>query len=258
MHSDLKTLQLTAIPDVPLIRPGDDLCAVLIHAIERAELVLRSGDTIVVAQKVVSKAEDRYVYLDDVSASPRACELAAAVEKDPRLVEVILSEADEVLRYRPGLIIVAHKLGFVIANAGVDQSNVEPDGNRERVLLLPRDPDASSATLKAELDNHFHAQVGVIISDSVGRPWRIGTVGLAIGVAGLPAVRNLRGEFDLHGRPLQTSQVGLADLVASSAMLLMGECAEGTPVVLVRGLHWSDPDGTALMLLRAKEHDLFR
>jgi len=145
-----------------------------------------------------------------------------------------------------------------MANAGVDQSNVEPDGSRERVLLLPRDPDASSATLKAALDHHFHVHVGVIISDSVGRPWRLGTVALAIGVAGLPAVRDLRGELDLHGRPLQTSEVGLADLVASSAMLLMGECAEGTPVVLVRGLQWSESEGTASMLVRAKENDLFR
>lgn len=234
------------------------MCAMLVQSIERAELIPQEQDIFVVAQKVVSKAEGRYIYLDEVLPSPRARELARAVGKDPRLVEVILSEAEEVLRYRSGLIIVAHKLGLVMANAGVDQSNVEHHGSRERVLLLPRDPDASSANLKAALDRHFHVQLGVIISDSVGRPWRIGTVALAIGSAGLPAVQDLRGQDDLYGRALKTTQVGLADLIASSATLLMGECAEGTPIVLVRGVEWSDRPTTASMLIRSRQEDLFR
>lgn len=253
-----KRVTLTAIPDVPLVNPGDDLGAILIDCLQRAELVLRDHDVLVVAQKIVSKAEGRYVDLHDVVASPRAVELAAAVDKDPRLVEVILSESREVIRFRKGLLIVAHRLGFVMANAGVDQSNIaHPDGT-ERVLLLPQDPDAACAAIKARLDSHFGAAIGVVINDSFGRPWRNGVVGVALGAAGLPALLDLVGTPDLFGRAMRVTEVAVADELAAAASLLMGQAGEGLPAVHVRGVRWDAPAGTAANLVRAKERDLFR
>jgi len=204
----------------------------------------------------VSKAEGRYVALAEITPSPRARELAAATGKDAALVEVILSEARAILRHRPGLIIAEHRLGVVIANAGVDHSNV--DGAGERVLLLPRDPDASSAALRHALQERFGAKLAVVVSDSAGRAWRNGVVGLALGAAGLPALLDLRGRRDLEGRPLRVTQVGLADEIASAAQLLMGEADEGRPAVLVRGLAWDGPPLPAAALVRAPELDLFR
>jgi coenzyme F420-0:L-glutamate ligase / coenzyme F420-1:gamma-L-glutamate ligase len=173
-------------------------------------------------------------------------------------VEVILSESREVLRFRPGLIIAEHRLGMVLANAGVDQSNVPHDGDEERVLLLPRDPDASSAALRAALEERFGARLAVVVNDSVGRAWRNGVVGLALGAAGLPSLLDLRGERDLEGRALRVTQVGLADEIASAAELLMGEAGEGRPAVLVRGLAWRGPALPAAALVREREADLFR
>jgi coenzyme F420-0:L-glutamate ligase/coenzyme F420-1:gamma-L-glutamate ligase len=253
-----REVKLVAIPDIPLVAPGDDLSGVVIDAIEDARVSPRNADVFVVAQKIVSKAEGRYVNLEEVSPSARARELAKLTEKDPRLVEVILSESAEVLRCRPGLMIVSHRLGFVMANAGVDQSNVEDGGDDERVLLLPRDPDSSSAKLKTALDGHFGVYVGVVVNDSVGRAWRNGSVGLALGSAGIPALQDLRGRGDLFGRPLKTTEVGFADLVASAAMLLMGEGDEGLPLVMLRGLQFPHSGAAASMLLRPPEQDLFR
>lgn len=248
---------LAGIPGLPRARPGDDLGALLIRALEAAELVLARHDVVVVAQKLVSKCEGRYVDLADVQPSARARKLAAAVQRDPRLVEVILSESSEVLRYRPGVLIVAHRLGPVMANAGVDQSNVE-GGESTRVLLLPRDPDASARTLRAQLEAYFRVHLGVIINDSVGRAWRNGTVGLALGVAGVPAVLDLRGRRDLYGRELRVTQTGLADEIAAAASLVMGEADEALPAIRVRGLHWDTPEGAAADLLRKRSEDLFR
>jgi coenzyme F420-0:L-glutamate ligase/coenzyme F420-1:gamma-L-glutamate ligase len=213
---------------------------------------------LVVTHKVVSKAEGRYVTLSDVTPSPRARELAAATGKDPALVEVILSESRDVLRFRPGLIIAEHRLGLVLANAGIDQSNVPQDGNEARVLLLPKDPDASSAALRAAMEQRFGARLAVVVSDSVGRAWRNGVVGLALGAAGLPALLDLRGRCDLEGRPLRVTQVGLADEIASAAQLLMGEADEGRPAVLVRGLPWQGTPAPAAALIRRRDEDLFR
>ena len=254
----MNRIELIPIPGIPMVRPGDDLGAMIGDQIEATSLRLQAHDVVVVAQKIVSKAEDRYACLDDVTPSTEAIELAARVEKDPRLVEIILGESQSVLRCRPGLLIVNHKLGFVMANAGVDHSNLESNHDDKRVLLLPENPDRSSACLKDSLDKRFGAQVGVVINDSVGRPWRIGTVGLALGVAGLPAVLDLRGETDLFGRTLEVTQTGFADVVASSAILLMGEGAEGRPVVLVRGLEWSAPSTNVMPLIREPDADLFR
>ena len=255
--TDQPAISLIAVPGIPPIRPGDDLARILGDAFEAAELRPRTQDVLVVTHKIVSKAEGRYVSLADVAPSPRALELAAAAGKDAALVEVILSESRKVLRFRPGLIITEHRLGMVLANAGVDQSNV-PQDDEPRVLLLPRDPDASSAALRAALEQRFGVALAVVVSDSVGRAWRHGVVGLAIGAAGLPALVDLRGKRDLEGRALQVTQVGLADEIASAAQLLMGEADEGRPAVLVRGLTWQGPPAPAAALLRAREADLFR
>ena len=212
---------------------------------------------LVVAQKVVSKAEGRF--LDLASVVPGACatRLAADVCKDPRLVEVILSQSSEVVRHRKDVLIVAHRLGFVMANAGVDQSNVAPEGS-EQVLLLPEDPDASARCMKARLDAEFSVTLGVVINDSFGRPWRQGVVGVALGAAGVPALRNLVGSPDLFGRKMRVTEVAVADEIASAASLLMGESDEGVPAVLVRGIVFRDQPVPASTLIRPRELDMFR
>jgi coenzyme F420-0:L-glutamate ligase/coenzyme F420-1:gamma-L-glutamate ligase len=257
VSADHPAITLVAVPGIPAIRAGDDLARILGDALEAAALRPQQGDVLVVTHKIVSKAEGRYVSLADITPSPRARELAAATGKDAALVEVILSESREVLRFRPGLIITEHRLGMVIANAGVDQSNV-PHGDELRVLLLPQDPDASSEALRAALQERFREPLAVVVSDSVGRAWRQGVVGLAIGAAGLPALLDLRGRRDLEGRALQVTQVGLADEIASAAQLLMGEANEGRPAVLVRGLSWRGPPVPAAALVRERAADLFR
>jgi coenzyme F420-0:L-glutamate ligase/coenzyme F420-1:gamma-L-glutamate ligase len=257
VSANLPAISLIAVPAIPAIRPGDDLARILGDALEAAALSPRQGDVLVVTHKIVSKAEDRYVSLADVTPSPRARELAAATGKDAALVEVILAESREVLRFRPGLIIVEHRLGMVLANAGVDQSNVPQEGDG-RVLLLPENPDASSAALRAALEERFRATLAVVVSDSVGRAWRNGVVGLAIGAAGLPALLDLRGRHDLEGRALKVTQVGLADQIASAAQLLMGEADEGRPAVLVRGLPMQGAPLPAAALIRERAEDLFR
>ena len=249
------TLELIAVPGIPMVQAGDDLAALIADGLARADLVTRPGDVLVVAQKVVSKAEGRMVDLASVTPSPRAIALAEEVQKDPRLVELILSESVRVVRARPGLLIVEHRLGFVMANAGVDRSNVAPpqDGTEERVLLLPCDPDASAEALRARLG------VPVVINDSFGRAWRRGTVGVAIGAAGLPALLDLRGRPDLFGRRLEVSITGFADEIAAAASLVMGQGAEARPVVLVRGLEWDGaPPSRATDLVRPAAEDLFR
>jgi len=249
---------LRPIPGIPLVRPRDDLAELLILACERQAISPKEGDVLVLAQKVVSKAEARYIDLATVVPSAQAQSLAAEVEKDPRLVEVILGESRRVVRRRPGILIVEHRLGFVMANAGVDRSNVDPEAGAEPVLLLPRDPDGSAATLRARLSAHFGKPLAVIISDSWGRAWRRGTVGVALGAAGLPTVMDLRGRPDLFGHELRVTETGFADEIASAASLLIGQAAEATPAVLVSGLSWSAPSMPASALLRPPEEDLFR
>ncbi len=251
-------IELLPLDGIPLVEAGDALAALIVAATSSAGLALADGDIVVVAQKIVSKAEGRLARLDQVTPTARAIELAKAAEKDPRLVELILSESSDVLRHRPGLIIVRHRLGMVLANAGIDASNIAADGGNELVLLLPLDPDASAARLRDEFGARTGAKVGVVISDSVGRAWRVGIVGIAIGVAGLPAVVDERGTPDLFDRPLLVTQTGLADEVASAASLLQGQAAQGRPVVLVRGLASGAPEGRAGDLIRPLEHDMFR
>lgn len=251
-------LQLWALPGMPMVRRGDDLAGLISAALERAALAPCAGDVLVVAQKIVSKAEDRSVDLATIEPSPRAVALAAEVGKDPRIVEVVLGESVRVVRSRPNLLIVEHRLGFVMANAGVDQSNVAPADGVHRVLLLPRDPDASAEALRARLTERFGVKLAVIINDSFGRAWRRGTVGVAIGAAGLPALVDLRGRPDLFGRILEVSIIGFADEIAAAASLLMGQANEAQPVVLVRGLDWTAPATAAQELLRPSAEDLFR
>ena len=241
------------------MRSGDDLARLVLDGLAASGERLGDGDVLVLAQKIVSKAEGRSVRLADVTASPRARELAAQCDKDPRLVELILSESAEVLRVRPGVIVVAHRLGFVLANAGIDRSNVERDSDDdERVLLLPRDPDGSARRLRDALKIATGAEVGVIVNDSIGRAWRTGTVGTALGVAGLPALADLRGRPDLFERALQTTEVGLADEIAAAASLLMGQADEGRPIVLLRGLAVERRTGSGQELIRRRELDMFR
>ncbi len=252
-----RSLQLIAVPGLPLVQPGADLFRLICEVLDAEGRQLLDGDVLVIAQKVVSKAEGRYVDLAAVRPSERARRLAGEVGKDPRLVEVILGEARRVVRHRPGVLIVEHRLGFVVANAGVDQSNVDPKSGREPVLLLPENPDQSAQRLHDSLARWCGKQVGVVISDSFGRSWRLGTIGTALGAAGLPALLDLRGRPDLYGRALQTSETGLADEIAAAASLLMGQADEALPLILLRGLRWSAPANPAASLLRDPAHDLF-
>jgi len=255
-------LQLVALPGIPRVEPGADLAALIAAGLEAAGERLQPGDILVVAQKIVSKAENRYVALAEVTPSARAREIAATVAKDPRIVEVILGESRAVLRQVPGVLIVEHRLGFVMANAGVDASNIRHEDAEAvaRVLLLPVDPDASAARLAAALGACTGVVPGLVINDSVGRAWRNGTVGIALGSHGFPALLDRRGECDLFGRVLQVTEVALADQLAAAAALVQGEAAEGRPVVLVRGLAWpaSAPATPASALLRPRDQDLFR
>jgi coenzyme F420-0:L-glutamate ligase/coenzyme F420-1:gamma-L-glutamate ligase len=253
-------LTLTPLPGLPLISPGDDLASLILHALDQAHLALLDGDVLVLAQKIVSKAEGRLVDLSQVMPSPRALELAQSTAKDPRLVEVILSESRQVLRTRPGAIIVEHRLGFVCASAGVDHSNVHGAAGvpEDWVLLLPEDPDASASTLRRRLQAASGARLGVLIIDSHGRAWRMGTVGVAIGVSGLPALVDMRGWADLFDFHLQITQVGVADELAAAASLVMGQAAEGTPVVHVRGFPYPLREASLGELLRPRDQDLFR
>ncbi|MBI5290798.1 MAG: coenzyme F420-0:L-glutamate ligase [Chloroflexi bacterium] len=258
--SNLAQLTLTALPNIPLIQPGDDLCAIVLKSLAEAGVQLQENDVLIVAQKIVSKAEGRLVRLSDVIPSARALELAEALQKDPRHVEVILQETKEIVRMRPGVIVVEHRLGYVCANAGVDRSNVAPHGapDDDCLLMLPEAPDRSCAELRRKLREATGVNVGVIVNDSHGRAWRTGTVGVALGAAGVPALLDLRGTPDLFDYPLQVTQVGFADELAAAASLLMGQAAEGRPVIHARGVPYPLREGNAQELIRTKELDLFR
>jgi len=246
-----------AVPGIPIVRPGDDLAEFIVNGLRSAGLDLLDGDVVVIAQKVVSKAEGRIAKLEDVIPSEHAHEVARAAKKDPRVVEVVLSDSNEIIRVHEGVLIVEQRSGFICANAGVDRSNVMPDDG-DRVTLLPENPDRSAQRIRDRLRELTGADAAVIINDSHGRPWRVGTVGIAIGVAGLGPVDDLRGHHDLFGYRLQHTEVGTADQVASAASLLMGQADEGRPVILMRGLPITQREGSVRELLRPKEQDLFR
>jgi len=253
-------LTLTSLSNIPLVRQGDDLADILIDALHASAIQLQDGDILVIAQKIVSKTEGRMVNLATVTPTEKALELAGPTEKDPRVIELILQESNEILRTRPGAIIVKHKLGFVCANAGIDHSNVRGEGGdpEDWVLLLPECPDRSAERIRKEIETVTKTHIGVLIIDSHGRAWREGTVGTAIGISGLPGLLDLRGKPDLFGFNLQITQVGVADELAAAASLMMGQAAEGTPAVHVRGFPYPLRDGRLDELLRSKETDLFR
>ncbi len=248
---------MTALPGVPMVGPGDDIAGLIAAASRDCGEPLADGDILVIAQKIVSKAEGRAVDLADVEPSEAAKQLAARCAKDPRQMHLVLDESSEVLRARPGVVIVALHNGVVLANAGIDRSNVAADGE-DRVLLLPADPDASAAAIRDGLSALTGVNVGVIIADSIGRAWRQGTIGAAIGASGVVCLDDLRGRPDLFGRQLETTQVGTADELASAASLLLGQAAEGTPIVVIRGASSAIGDGRASDLIRPVELDMFR
>lgn len=252
------SLCLKVVPNIPLVQPGDDLSEIILEALKAIDIPLIDGDILVLAHKIVSKAEGRIVNLGDVVPGTRAEEVSASTGKDPRLVELILRESTSISRMREGLLIVRHRLGFTSANAGIDRSNVPQENGEENVLLLPLDPDLSATRLRQAVLEKIGVKVGIIIADSHGRPFRLGTVGVAIGVSGLPALWDRRGEKDLFGYELLHTEVGTADEVAAAASLLMGQASEGTPVVLIRGLNLPPISGQAKELIRPPELDLYR
>lgn len=254
------TLTLTPLFGIPLIRRDANLADIIVASLQDSNIALEDNDILVLAQKIVSKAEGRAVNLVTVTPSQRAIELARQTDKDPRVVELMLQESHAVLRTRPGTIVVEHRLGFICANAGIDHSNVAGTGDsaEEWVLLLPVEPDRSAEKIRNDIRSKTGKQVGVLVIDSHGRAWRNGTVGVAIGIAGIPGVVDLRGNPDLFGYTLRVTQVGAADELAAAASLVMGQAAEGTPVVHVRGFPYELREASLKELLRPREQDLFR
>ncbi len=251
-------LILTALEGIPLIRQGNDLAEILLRVLKQNNIDLCNGDVLVIAQKVISKAEGRKVDLKTITPSTRAEDLAAETGKDPREVELILRESTEILRVRPGLIIVEHHRGFVCANAGIDHSNVAAEGDRDFVLLLPENPDKSAQELRQKIEKAEDVQIGVVINDSHGRAWRNGTVGISIGFSGVPGIVDLRGKPDLFDYQLRITQIAAVDELAAAASLLMGQADEGLPVVHVRGFPYPLREGSFQELPREGSKDLFR
>ena len=255
----LPTLTFFAVPDLPHIQPGDDLGALLAEALAAAGLTLQPGDILVIAQKIVSKAEGRVVRLEDVKPDARALDYAEITGRDPRVVQVVLDESNEVLRARYGLLVVEQRNGWVCANAGVDRSNVAPGTDGDYLALLPWDADASAEAIRARLAELTGVAPAVIINDSHGRAWRVGTVGVAIGCAGLPPVWNQRGLHDLYGYELVASEECIADELAAAASLVMGQSDEGRPIVVVRGYTLPPaPPAPAQTIQRPAAMDAFR
>ncbi len=249
-------LNIYPVMGIPLIREGAELAGMIHTAISTSGFKIRDEDVLVVAQKIVSKAEGRTVRLADVEASIEAQELAQEIDKDPRLVELILRESKTVVRKAPGVLIVRHRLGIVCANAGIDQSNID-HGQGECALLLPQDPDHSASRLRDKLMVLTGKRLGVIISDSINRPWRLGTIGIAIGSAGITVLDDRRGHSDIFGRELQVTMSNSADSIATAAMLVMGETTERVPVAVVQGLALMEGSQQASDSIRPPEEDLF-
>jgi coenzyme F420-0:L-glutamate ligase / coenzyme F420-1:gamma-L-glutamate ligase len=254
----MSTTELIALDHFPLVKPGDDLCALILESAKKNNLSLHNGDVIVLAQKIVSKAENRYVDLKTITPSPAAIELAQKANKDPRAMEVLLGEAKEIIKTRTNVVIVEHNNGYVHANAGIDHSNIQQEDGKELLLLLPKDPDASATILRNRIKENTGIDINVIINDSFGRAFRNGVCGVCIGSAGVEVIDNKIGHQDLFGNILQITEIAIADEIAAAASLVMGQADEGRPVVVVRGLNLKTSDKGSNALLRKKEHDLFR
>lgn len=250
-------VELIAVPGLPLVEPGDDLACLILGGLARQGEALRSRDVVVIAQKVVSKAENCYVDMEDIVPGARAQELAAQTGKDARFVELVLSESSDVVRTGKNVLIVRHRNGYIYANAGIDQSNIDPSAPGLRALLLPKDPDASAARLRAALAAASGAEVAVIINDSAGRPWRMGVTGIAIGSAGILALHSRIGDGDLFGKPLLVTEIAVADELAAAASHVMGQADEACPVVLVRGARYESSEEGSARLIRPRAMDLF-
>lgn len=250
------SLTIKAITGIPLIQPHDDLASIIVRALDSMDETLQTGDVLVVSSKIISKSENQYVDLRDITPSDEAVKLAKETDKDPRIVHLVLQESKGISRKGFRVLVTQHRLGFTSANAGIDQSNV---GDENKVLLLPLNPDESAHKLRDQLSQKLGVTIGIVISDTHGRPFRMGNVGVAIGVAGVPAVIDLRGTHDLFGRELRISTQGYADMIASAAHLICGEGAEGLPVILIRGLDYVPTDEAhASDLYRLPEQDLYR
>ena len=250
-------IKILPLRDLAEIVPDDDLATLLLGALRSLAYEPRAGDVLVVTQKIVSKAEGLFVRLDDIHPGPRALELAQATKKDARFVELVLAESTDIVRAVPGVLITRHRSGHVMANAGIDRSNIGP-GEGDWALLLPADADRSAAMIREALRQSWEEPPAVVISDSFGRPWRYGVVNVAIGASGMPALIDRRGARDRDGRTLEVTQVALADLVAAAAGLAMGEAAEGIPAAIVRGIAFDHAPRPAAALVRPVEEDLFR
>ena len=255
MPSLARRITIFAPDEVPEIVPGDDLAQVFLAAIQDVGEQPENGDIIVFAQKIVSKSESRIVALNTVAPGQKAQDLAAQTGKDPRVVELILQESSGIVRIREGLLIARHLNGWVVANAGIDLSNA---GGAETAILLPKDADRSAENIAKAITKAADCEVAVIINDSMGRAWRTGTTGTAIGAYGLAALQDRRGAVDRDGTVLQSSEIAVADEAAAAASLLMGQGSEGLPIVVIRGLDWAFGNGNASDLVRPLEQDLFR
>ncbi|HQR32396.1 MAG TPA: coenzyme F420-0:L-glutamate ligase [Blastocatellia bacterium] len=247
-------IQLTAVRGIPEVRPGDELAWLIARSLEIQDFKLADGDIVVVAQKIISKAEGRLVNLEAVTPSALALEIASKQNRDPRLVEVILSESANIVRMDAHVLVTETKHGFICANAGVDRSNV---AGKDWVALLPIAPDDSALMLKTRLAERLKVDVAVIITDTFGRPWREGLTNVAIGVSGMKPLKDFRGQQDDHGKDLSATVLAVADEVAASTGLLMRKTAR-IPVVVVRGYYFDHNEGSAKELIRPKERDLFR
>lgn len=254
----MKATTLFTLQDFPLVEPGENLAALIIQSLQDNQFDLEDGDVLVLAQKIVSKVENRYIDLKNITPSPEAVTLAKAADKDPRQMQALLGESREVVKVKPGVVIVEHNNGYVHANAGMDHSNIQQGESEDRLLLLPKNPDKSAHGLRQDIQQQLNADIAVVINDSFGRAWRNGTCGVCIGAAGFEVIDDRIGEADLFGQPLKVTQTAIADEIAAAASLLMGQSNEGTPVVIIRGLSLTTSDKGSEDLIRHKSNDLFR
>jgi len=251
-------LTVLPIPDLPMVQPGDDLVAIINEAMAKADLSFQEDDILVLAQKIISKSEGRFARLSDMEPSAQAHAIAEETGKEPDFVEMVLSQSNDVVRTGPNVLIVEAFTGIVMANAGIDRSNIDRGEGDDNALLLPLDSDVSARALRDQFVEQSGKTIAVVIADSVGRAWRYGTSAMAIGCAGLEPLDDQRGDVDMFGHTLEVTEIALADQVAAAANLVMGGATEAIPAAIVRGLSYPRTDRPSSVLIRKKEEDLFR